>query len=122
MMQDGPLTWGKPNKQKGDPNASIPTVQPVIARPMFAPLVHEASVLFVSQASIDDGTIASYGLRKRVAAVRGCRGIGKKDMRYNDAMPRMRVDPERYTVEADGAVCAAEPAAELPLTQGYFVY
>jgi urease len=89
---------------------------------MFAPLVHEASVLFVSQASIDDGVIKSYGLKKKVSAVRGCRNIGKKDMRYNDVMPKMKVDPERYTVEADGKICTAEPASELPLTQGFYVY
>ncbi|XXH02469.1 hypothetical protein Hte_008845 [Hypoxylon texense] len=112
--------------QMGDPNASIPTVQPVIARPMFAPLVPRASVLFVSQASLDaeahGAPARTYGLRKRVVPVRGCRAVGKRDMRFNDARPRMRVDPERYAVEADGALCAAEPAAELPLTQAWFVY
>ncbi|KAI4863006.1 Urease, alpha subunit [Hypoxylon rubiginosum] len=112
--------------QMGDPNASIPTVQPVIARPMFAPLVPKSSVLFVSQASLDadahGAPALSYGLRKRVEAVRGCRAVGKRDMRFNDATPRMRVDPERYAVEADGVLCTAEPAGELPLTQGFFVY
>lgn len=107
---------------QGDPNASIPTVQPIIARPMFAPLVPRTSVLFVSQASISSGVVASYGLRKRVEAVRNCRNIGKRDMKFNDAMPRMRVDPEKYTVEADGMVCEAEPAESLPLSQQYFVY
>lgn len=107
---------------QGDPNASIPTVQPIMARPMFAPLVPAASVLFVSQASIEHGVVQAYNLRSRVEPVRGCRGVSKKNMRHNDAMPRMRVDPESYTVEADGAVCAAEPSVELPLTQGYFVY
>ncbi|KOS18994.1 Urease [Escovopsis weberi] len=108
--------------QMGDPNASIPTVQPIIARPMFAPLVPSSSALFVSAASIASGAVASYGLRKRVHAVRGCRAVSKRDMRFNDAMPRMRVDPESYTVEADGAVCAAAPADALPLTQAYYVY
>ena len=89
---------------------------------MFAPLVPETSVLFVSQASVASGAIASYGLRKRVEPVRGCRTVGKKDMKFNDAMPRMRVDPERYTVEADGVVLTAEPSTELPLTQSWFVY
>lgn len=89
---------------------------------MFAPLVPSTSVLFVSQASIEHGVVQTYGLRKRVEPVRGCRTVGKKDMRYNDAMPRMKVDPERYTVEADGVVCDAEPAEELPLAQAYFVY
>ncbi|KAI1209247.1 urease [Annulohypoxylon truncatum] len=108
--------------QMGDPNASIPTVQPIIARPMFAPLVPQTSVLFVSQASLPRTTSATYGLRKRVEAVRNCRRVGKKDMRFNDTMPAMRVDPERYVVEADGVVCAAEPAETLPITQGFFVY
>ncbi len=89
---------------------------------MFAPLVPQTSVLFVSQASISHGVVQAYGLRKRVEPVKGCRTVGKKDMRFNDAMPKMRVDPERYTVEADGAVCTAEPAATLPLTQQFYVY
>ncbi|KUI70961.1 Urease [Cytospora mali] len=108
--------------QMGDPNASIPTVQPIIARPMFAPRVPSTSVLFVSQASIEHGVVQTYNLQKRVEPVKNCRGVGKKDMRYNDAMPRMKVDPEKYTVEADGRVCTAEPADKLPLTQAYFVY
>ncbi|KPM37164.1 Urease [Neonectria ditissima] len=108
--------------QMGDPNASIPTVQPIIARPMWAPLVPSNSILFVSEASISSGAIASYGLRSRVEAVRGCRNIGKRDMRHNDLMPRMRVDSETYTVEADGKACKAEPATSLPLTQAFFAY
>ncbi|KAK0630101.1 urease [Bombardia bombarda] len=118
VIKSGLIAWA----QMGDPNASIPTVQPIIARPMFAPLVPDTSVLFVSQSSISSGAVASYGLRKRVEPVRGCRNIGKKDMKFNDAMPRMRVDPERYTVEADGVVCTAEPSKELPLTQSWYVY
>ncbi|KAH8905989.1 urease [Coniochaeta sp. PMI_546] len=118
VIKSGLIAWA----QMGDPNASIPTVQPVIARPMFAPLVPSTSVLFVSQSSISTGAVASYGLRKRVEPVKGCRTVGKKDMKYNDAMPRMRVDPERYTVEADGQILTAEPATDLPLTQAFFVY
>ncbi|UKZ49039.1 Urease [Trichoderma virens] len=108
--------------QMGDPNASIPTVQPIIARPMFAPLVPQTSILFVSNESIVSGAIASYGLRKRVEAVKGCRTVSKSDMRYNDTMPKMKVDPESYIVEADGQVCSAEPATTLPLTQAWYVY
>jgi urease len=89
---------------------------------MFAPLVPATSVLFVSAASITSGTIKSYHLKKRIEAVKGCRKIGKKDMKFNDAMPKMKVDPESYRVEADGVLCTAEPATELPLTQSYFVY
>jgi urease len=107
---------------QGDPNASIPTVQPIISRPMFAPLVPSSSVTFVSEASINSGVIASYGLKKRVAPVKGCRNIGKKDMKFNDVRPKMKVDPESYVVEADGMHCTTEPATSLPLTQPYFVY
>jgi urease len=82
--------------QMGDPNASIPTVEPVIMRPMFAPLVPSTSITFVSQASVESGVVKSYGLKKRVEPVKGCRNIGKKDMKYNDVMPKMKVDPERY--------------------------
>ncbi|KAH9438502.1 Urease [Pyricularia oryzae] len=106
----------------GDPNASIPTIQPIVARPMFAPRVPQTSVLFVSQASVDQGVVQTYGLRKRVEPVKGCRSVGKKDMKHNAVMPRMRVDAETYTVEADGVVCTALPSDELPLTQQYFVY
>ncbi|RYN65628.1 Urease [Alternaria tenuissima] len=108
--------------QMGDPNASIPTVEPIIMRPMFAPLLPQTSITFVSQASIASGVVKSYGLRKRVEAVKNCRNIGKRDMKFNDTRPKMKVDPERYTVEADGMVCTAEPSETLPLTQGYFVY
>jgi urease len=89
---------------------------------MFAPLVPATSVLFVSAASIASGAIKSYNLKKRIEAVKGCREIGKKDMKFNDAMPKMKVDPESYRVEADGVHCIAEPATGLPLTQSYFVY
>ncbi|EGX95442.1 urease [Cordyceps militaris CM01] len=116
VIKSGLIAWS----QMGDPNASIPTVQPVIGRPMFASFVPAASVVFVSQASVASGAVASYGLRKRVEAVRGCRTVGKADMRFNDAMPKMRVDPESYTVEADGEVCTAEPAETLPLTQSWY--
>ncbi|KAK7713351.1 Urease [Diaporthe eres] len=122
VIKSGLVSWAMMNSNKGDPNASIPTVQPIIARPMYAPMVPATSVLFVSQASIEHGVVQTYNLRKRVEPVRGCRSVGKKDMRYNDAMPRMRVDPESYTVEADGQACEAEPSETLPLTQGYFVY
>lgn len=68
------------------------------------------------------GTIASYNLRKRVEAVRGCRNIGKKDMKLNDAMPKLTVDPETYRVEADGKHCTVEPATDLPLTQSHMLF
>ncbi|GME27599.1 urease [Neofusicoccum parvum] len=108
--------------QMGDPNASIPTIEPIYMRPMFAPLVPATSVTFVSKASIDNGVVASYGLKARVEPVKNCRKVGKRDMKFNDTMPKMRVDPERYSVEADGMLCTAEPAESLPLAQAYFVY
>lgn len=94
----------------------------MITRPMFATLVPSTSVLFVSAASISSGAISSYNLKKRVEAVRNCRNIGKKDMKFNDAMPRMTVDPENYRVEADGVHATCEAATSLPLTQTAFVY
>ncbi|KAJ9668399.1 Urease [Coniosporium apollinis] len=106
----------------GDPNASIPTVEPMIMRPMFAPMVPSSSVAFVSKASIDSGVVKGYGLRKRVEAVKNCRNVSKNDMKYNSTMPKMKVDPESYKVEADGMACTAEPAKTLPLTQQYFIY
>jgi urease len=78
--------------------------------------------MWVSQASLDSGIVQSYGLKKRIEPVRNCRNVGKKDMKFNDTMPKMRVDPESYRVEADGVLCEAEPAECLPLTQDYFVY
>ena len=89
---------------------------------MFAPLVPSTSILFVSKSSIESGTVAKYGLKKRVEAVKNCRNIGKKDMKFNDAMPKMTVDPESYRVEADGVHMTAAPAEALPLTQSFFVY
>lgn len=109
--------------QKGDPNASIPTIEPIIARPQFGPLTPQTTcITFVSKASIDNGTIASYGLRKRIEPTKGCRTVGKKDMKFNDVMPKMKVDPESYRVEADGMHCTAEPAEKLPLGNEYFIF
>ncbi|KAK3168362.1 Urease [Lepraria neglecta] len=108
--------------QMGDPNASIPTVEPIVMRPMFAAFVPQTSITFVSKASVETGTIATYNLRKRIEVIKNCRKIGKKDMKYNESTPKMKVDPETYVVEADGVVCKAEPATELPLAQTYYVY
>jgi len=71
---------------------------------------------------VDNGIIASYGLRKRIEAVKNCRTIGKKDMKFNDTMPKMKVDAESYRVEADGMHCTAEPAEVLPLSSAYFIF
>ena len=109
----------------GDANASIPTVQPVIGRPMWGSHARSASlnsISFVSDISITSGTVASYGLAKRVEAVRGCRSVRKKDMKWNYATPKMKVDPESYDVRADGALMDIEPADHLPLARAYNLF
>jgi urease subunit alpha len=107
----------------GDGNASIPTPQPVIARPMFGAFGgarHACSVHFVSQAGIQSGALA--GLRRRLVAVGGCRTIGKRDLVLNDALPAITVNPETYEVRADGQLLTSEPATVLPLAQRYFLF
>ncbi|KAF7191064.1 Urease [Pseudocercospora fuligena] len=118
VVKGGMIAWS----QMGDPNASIPTVEPVIMRPQFGAMIASTGVAFVSKASVDNGKVKQYGLKKRVEAVKNCRNVGKADMKWNDAMPKMKVDPERYIVEADGVEMKAEPAKTLPLTQSYFIY
>ncbi|KAK4141853.1 uncharacterized protein C8A04DRAFT_13718 [Dichotomopilus funicola] len=108
--------------QMGDANASIPSVQPKIMRPMWSTYIPQTSVAFVSQSSIDNGVVGTYGLLKRIVPVRGCRTVGKRDLKFNDATPRMRVDPESYVVEADGVVMDSEPMSELPLAQTAYFY
>ena len=106
----------------GDANASIPTVQPFIGRPMWGSHAASAalnSVTFVSQVSLASGTVASYGLKKRFEAVKNCRKVTKKDMKWNDATPTMKVDPESYEVRADGELADIEPAEKLPLARYY---
>jgi urease subunit alpha len=107
----------------GDGNASIPTPQPVIARPMFGAFgaaLDTCSVHFVSQAGIDAGSLA--GLARPLAPVRGCRTLGKKDLVLNTALPKIEVDPESYEVRADGELLHGEPADVLPLAQRYFLF
>jgi urease subunit alpha len=107
----------------GDGNASIPTPQPVIARPMFGAYggaLHACSVHFVSQAGIDGKALA--GLARPLAAVRGCRTLRKQDLVLNDALPKIEVNPETYEVRADGELLTSEPADVLPLAQRYFLF
>jgi urease subunit alpha len=121
VLKGGLIAWA----QMGDPNASIPTPQPVTMRPMFGSLgraLGATSIAFVSQAALDDGAVTRYGLCKRLEPVRGCRGLGKRDMRLNDALPRIEVDPETYDVRADGELLRCEPATRLPLAQRYFLF
>jgi urease len=109
----------------GDANASIPTVQPFFGKPMWGALPGSAalnSVAFVSRASIEGGAFASYGLKKRAEAVLNCRNITKRDMKWNDATPEMKVDPESYEVRADGEIMDVEAATQLPLTRRYNLF
>jgi urease subunit alpha len=121
VLKAGMIAWA----QMGDPNASIPTPQPSYMRPMFASLgraVGGAAIAFVSGAAIERGVADAYGLQKRVEAVRNCRNLGKRDMRLNDALPRISVDPETYNVTADGELLTCAPAPRLPLTQRYHLF
>jgi urease subunit alpha len=109
--------------QMGDPNASIPTPQPYYSRRMFGALgsaVGMCSLAFTSAAGVE--TVKTYGLKKQIVAVKGCRTVGKKDMRLNDDMPAVTVDPETYEVRADGEHLTCEPADKLPLAQMYHLF
>jgi urease subunit alpha len=109
----------------GDPNASIPTPQPVHYRPMFGALGGAraaTSVSFVSQAGLANNMASRLGLQKRLVAVKGCRTVGKKDLLLNDYMPKIEVDPQTYEVRADGQLLTCEPAKTLPMTQRYFLF
>ena len=109
----------------GDPNASIPTPQPVHYRPMFGSYggaLARGSLTFVSQASLAEGIGQRFGLHKTLAAVKGVRGITKRDMVHNGYLPRMEVDPQTYAVRADGQLLTCEPASSLPMTQRYFLF
>ena len=109
----------------GDPNASIPTPQPTFYRPQFAAhgrAKFSTSLTFVSDAALRSGTLASLNLGKRLSAVRHTRQISKRDMLWNDALPKIEVDPETYTVKADGRELRCEPAKVLPMTQRYFLF
>ncbi|AHI72713.1 urease subunit alpha [Burkholderia thailandensis] len=111
--------------QMGDPNASIPTPQPVHYREMFATrggALARTSLTFVSQLTLDAGIGARYGLAKRLVPVRGCRTVTKRDMIHNAWQPAISVDPETYDVVADGALLTCEPAAVLPMAQRYFLF
>jgi len=108
----------------GDPNASIPTPQPVHYRPMFGSFgkALKTSVTFVSQAALKNPTVAALGLSKPLIAVSGTRTLTKSDMVHNGATPEITVDPETYVVKADGVHLVCEPATELPLAQRYFLF
>jgi urease subunit alpha len=121
LLKGGVIAWS----QMGDPNASIPTPQPVFMRPMFGSFGSapgSISIAFVSGLCARDGVAGSYGLAKSIEPVRGCRGLTKSDMKLNDATPNITVDPETYEVTADGQRLECEPAVELPLARTYFLF
>jgi urease subunit alpha len=109
----------------GDPNASIPTPQPVIYRHMFGAsgkALFNTCVTFVSKISLENGLVKSYGLNKMILPVKNCRNISKKDLIHNDATPQIDVNPENYQVKVDGIHITCEPMKELPLAQRYFLF
>ncbi len=109
----------------GDPNASIPTPQPVIYRPMFGAYgkaLFNTCATFVSKISLENNVVQQYGLQKMVLPVKNCRNIGKKDLIHNDATPEIDVNPENYQVKVDGNIITCEPMKELPLAQRYFLF
>ncbi|MCB1770332.1 MAG: amidohydrolase family protein, partial [Candidatus Competibacteraceae bacterium] len=109
----------------GDPNASIPTPQPVHYRPMFGAFggaLAATCLTFVSKAALNSGALDALGLHRILAAVRDTRAIGKRNLVHNDALPAIEVDPQTYEVRADGVLLTCEPAAILPLAQRYFLF
>lgn len=121
VIKGGVIAWA----QMGDPNASIPTPQPVFMRPMFGSFgkaTGPCSIAFVSQLCRQKGIAKRYGLSKRIEAVKGCRKVSKRDLKWNNALPKITVDPETYEVRADGELLTCSPAQVLPLAQRYFLF
>lgn len=121
VIKGGEIAWAN----MGDPNASIPTPEPVIMRPMFGGFGKAGSansIAFVSKAAYDKGIKEEYGLNKRVEAVGGVRCLTKDDMKLNNALPNIIVDPDSYTVTADGEVLTCPPACTVPLSRNYFLF
>ena len=121
IIKGGMIIAGK----MGDPNASIPTPQPVIYRPMFGAYgkaLHSICASFVSGLSLERGIVQGYGLQKKVLPVQNCRQLSKRDMVHNDRTPQIEVNPENYEVRVDGKPITCEPARELALAQRYFLF
>jgi urease subunit alpha len=121
VIKGGMIAWS----QMGDANASIPTPQPVHMRPMFGSFggaIAATSLTFLSQSAIKKGIPDRLGLQKQAVAVSGIRQLTKRDMKLNDALPHMEVDPETYEVRADGELLTCEPATVLPMAQRYFLF
>jgi urease subunit alpha len=121
IVKGGFIAWSV----MGDANASIPTPQPVLYRPMFGSFggaPRETALTFVSKAAVEGHLSHHLGIGKATVAVENCRNIGKADMIHNSATPNIEVDPETYEVRADGELLTCEPAAELPMAQRYFLF
>ena len=121
IVKGGFIAWSV----MGDANASIPTPQPVLYRPMFASFgkaTQATSLTFISKAALEAEIPKKLGLQKRAVAVENCRNIGKANMIHNDATPNIEVDPETYEVRADGELLTCEPALVLPMAQRYFLF
>ncbi|MGK5639177.1 urease subunit alpha [Streptomyces sp. URMC 126] len=121
VLKGGQIAWA----QMGDANASIPTPQPVLPRPMFGAVGRApaaTSLNFVTQWALDDGLPERLGLGKRFLPIRDTRGVTKADMRENDARPRVEVDPDTFTVTVDGEPVEPSPVSELPMAQRYFLF
>jgi urease subunit alpha len=121
VIKGGAIAWA----QMGDANASIPTPQPVHMRPMFGSYgkaVAVTSMTFVSQVAHDNGIGDRLGLQKQIMPVKNTRQLSKRDMKLNDLLPRIEVDPETYEVRADGELLTCEPATVLPMAQRYFLF
>lgn len=121
VIKGGVIAWAN----IGDPNASIPTPEPVIMRPMFGAFGKAGSsnsIAFVSKVAKEADIATEYGLKKRVEAVGNVRRLTKLDMKLNDALPKIEVDPESYTVTADGEVLRCDPASSVPLSRNYFLF
>ena len=121
IVKGGMIAWSV----MGDANASIPTPQPVIYRPMFGSYggaLHSTSLTFLSKAAVHMGVPAKLGLKKKCVAVTHCRGLTKRDMVHNDALPKMEVDADTYEVRADGVLLTCEAAQVLPMAQRYFLF
>ncbi|THU46632.1 hypothetical protein C4D60_Mb09t06970 [Musa balbisiana] len=121
VIKGGVIAWAN----MGDPNASIPTPEPVMMRPMFGAFGKAASsnsIAFVSKVAKDAGIANQYGLKKLTMAVGNVRGLTKLDMKLNDALPKINVDPESYKVTADGEVLKCDSATSVPLSRNYFLF
>ncbi|EKV03538.1 urease [Leptolyngbya sp. PCC 7375] len=121
VIKGGAIAWA----QMGDPNASIPTPQPIHMRPMFGSFggaIGSTSLTFISKVAAEADIASQIGLQTTTVAVSGCRHLSKADMKLNDYQPKMEVDPETYEVRADGQLLTCDPAEELPMAQRYFLF